>query len=176
MSLLAWRPGERSDRSRHFRTFQCTPDPTKRRRPWGGYEETHDAPYERPVQALIRHSLAPVGDPDRTVLLGLDAAGKLGALTTYRSLGEAQFELDIVAVALAYRHRGGGWASEALRTTLDYMTADADGLGYDSIDVAARIHEDNRPSQRLFISEEFDQTDVLPDGYQVWSGEIRIAL
>jgi RimJ/RimL family protein N-acetyltransferase len=173
VSLLNWVPGRRIDQDA-LRAFECTQPLRKFRRPWGGWDTHHPAHYELVVQGLIRSRLKPVGEPGRTVLLGWDARGDLGGVSTYRALGSASFNIDAIAVAQRFRHRGGGWALEALSTTLDYITADADGDGYTTASVAAQIHEDNRPSQRLFESQRFEQTDVAPDGYQVWAAVLVV--
>ena len=141
--------------------------------PGGVRRKHHDAEHELDVQALIRQKLRPVGDPNRTVLVGWDASD-LGAVVTYRSHGHGTFTIDIIAVALRYRHRGGGWAREALATALDFITADADGHGYSRALVGAFIHEKNRPSQRLFQHEGFAQTAEHLEGYQFWSVELVI--
>lgn len=123
---------------------------------------------------MIRERLKPAGTHHRTVLLGWDGHSELGGVSSYRSLGSARYALDVVAVALRYRHRGGGWALEAMSNTLDYLTADADADGYSLMQVGAKIHEKNRPSQRLFERQGFEQTDEEPDGYQVWSASFMI--
>jgi hypothetical protein len=104
----------------------------------------------------------------------LDAEGSLGGVAAYQSLVSEGFLIGPIAVARPYRHRGGGWAIEALTTALDFMTAEADAEGYSAVRVAAKIHEDNRPSQRLFEGQRFEQTSVRADGYQVWSAEFPI--
>lgn len=172
MSLLAWRLAKREDRP-SLEAFCCTQPRRKHRRPWGGWDESHPAEHELAVQAAIRKRLAPVGDHNRTVLLGHDTQG-LAAVSTYRTFNTATFQIDILAVELRCRDRGGGWAIEALATTLDYISADAVADGYDGAVVTASIHEANRPSQRLFESQRFEQTDVLPDGYQVWTAEFPV--
>ena len=95
-------------------------------------------------------------------------------MSTYRAFNDS-FQIDAIAVAMRYRHKGGGWAHEALSTTLGYITADADENNYLHVKVAAHIHEDNRPSQMLFEKERFAHTDMYDDVHQVWSVELDIA-
>jgi RimJ/RimL family protein N-acetyltransferase len=174
VSLLRWTTGERKDRDA-LRSFACTEQRSKIKRPWGGYDSHHPAPYELRVQSMIRENLKPAGEPGRTTLLGWDTHGSLGGVSTYRSIGSAaQFSIDAIAVASRFRHKGGGCALEAISTTLDYLTAEADAHGYSVMTVAATIHEDNRPSQHLFERQGFEQTDEQPHGYQVWSADIVV--
>lgn len=173
MSLLNWQTGRRVDRDA-LRTFTCTRKRSKVKQVWG-WSEGHEARHELVVQSMIRERLKPVGSPARTVLLGWSPSDDLGGVAAYRTLGQASFSIDVIAVAQQYRNRGGGWAREALSTTLDFLTADADSDGYTFAKVAATIHEDNRPSQRLFASQQFEHTDERPEGYQVWSAEFVVA-
>lgn len=139
-------------------------------------EKTHEAWHELPIQAMIRERLTPAGEPNRTVLLGW-AGDSLGAVSSYRLLGGSNFQIDVLAVAQEFRHRGGGWALETIGTTLDYITADAAGAGAPTFTAGAWIHQDNRPSQRLFERQGFEQTaDQKPEGYQVWSATFPVAL
>lgn len=171
MSLLRWSPAGRGDVDA-LRLFRCTPKGRNVRR-FGTWELDHPRPHELRVQALICHHLKPVGDRDRTVLLGWEGAD-LGGVTTYRRIGSGAYMIDVLAIAERFRHRRGGWGREALSTTLGYITADTDEDGYNVAGVSALIHEDNRASQRIFELERFEITALRDDGYQVWSADLII--
>lgn len=125
---------------------------------------------------MIRQTLKPARVPGQTTLLGWTRGHTLGGVVSYRVIGtEQSFQIDIIAVELQYRRRGGLWAREALETALDFIAADADGNGYHAPRVAASIHQDNGPSQRLFDQAGFEHASVQPDGYETWSTTLDIA-
>lgn len=124
---------------------------------------------------MIRQDLKPARVPHQTTLLGWVDETTLGGVVSYRSIGSQQkFHIDVIAVALGLRGRGGAWAREALKTGLDYITADVDAHGYHAAVVAATIHEDNRPSQRLFAQERFEVTEQELDRYQTWALDLIV--
>ena len=175
MSLLTWRSGRVEDRDA-LRAFQCTPNPTRARLPFGPRGAQHKAPYELRVQALIRQDLKPARVPHRTTLLGWTRDEQLGGVVSYLAVGsEQKFKIDVIAVALALRRRGGGWAREGLTTALDFITAEADQHGFHAALIAASVHEDNRPAQDLFEREGFRVTGEEPDGYQTWALELIVS-
>jgi RimJ/RimL family protein N-acetyltransferase len=172
LSLLDWRPGKADDQD-SLKTFKCTDAPKKVKLPMGNWGPG-PAVYEHRVQSLIRTQLNCVGDPSRTVLLGRSEDGALGGVTSYRRLSSSQYVVEVVAVAVRHRHKGGGVAREALATTLDYLTADAVADGYSMVTVSAKVHEKNRPSQFLLTHEGFAQTGDDGDGYQVWAMDLLL--
>lgn len=173
MSLLDWQTGKREDRDA-LRSFRCAHEPARHRGP-AGWRSHARAPWEREAQALIRSRLKPVGGPGRTVLLGWDDAGELGAVVSYVDLTNARYVIEVIAASMRHRFCGGGVAREALGTALQYITADADDHGHASVVIGADIHRRNEPSRRLFRSEGFAQTFARDDDYETWATEVIIA-
>lgn len=126
------------------------------------------------MQSAIRQIKPPAQPPDYC-LTGWDGE-TLAAVAFYDELdGPGTIEVRAVAVGREYRHHGGGYADEMLRTVLDEITLRALDHGVDFVTVRAHIDESNRPSQRLFRRVGMQQTGVLSGTeLQIWSAVYQV--
>ncbi|QSR27097.1 hypothetical protein CFH99_15835 [Nocardioides aromaticivorans] len=172
-SLLSWRNAAPGDRQA-LQSFECT-TPGKKIKHAGRWEIQHPRRWELQVQSKIRAHVKPPCRRPNHCLVGWDG-DNLAAVVFYEELdGPAQIEVHVVAVSMAYRRRGGGWADELLRMTLDDITATAIEQGVDITSIVAWIDEGNRPSQDLFRRTGFRQVGVLEGStLQRWALTLQI--
>src|SRR4051812_18001691 len=104
--------------------FECTSKPRPRTAAEPRLEARHDAWWEYEVQAAIRTLRPPLSGQDcRRLLLGCRDQ-HLIAVSLYVELdGLEEIELELMAISLLGRHRGGGFADEMCAVTLDQITA-----------------------------------------------------
>ena len=153
--LLSWRDATVQDRA-GLQTFQCTtPKPSGRR-----YREPHPKPWEHEVQQGIR-ALEPPKGGGSTVFLGVDDHG-IAAVTVWTALADpGEYYLQAVAVANRHRGQGGAHAREALKMAVSVMETQAIDRGADTLYIASRVHEENRPSQRGLAETGFREDDSI---------------
>ncbi len=124
---------------------------------------------------MIRKSLNPPCAYPHEAWIGWDESGAIGAVVVLQEMdGPPQVDLDVVAVHLRFRRRGGGWAREAVRHALDTVTTTAHAAGVDVVEFGAWVHEDNRAAQKLLESFGLDQTAQRDDGYQRWARDVIV--
>ncbi|WP_291052767.1 GNAT family N-acetyltransferase [Herbiconiux sp.] len=118
------------------------------------------------MQAGIR-SLKPPLPPSEGLLLGMDVDGEIAAVA------RMSFDLDgqqllILAVATQADRRNRGYGREALRRSLAVLAATKAEYEMDCA-VWARIHRENRPSQRIFGAAGFENLGAVDAGdLEVW--------
>lgn len=108
------------------------------------------------------------------MLVGYDDVG-LAAVSVYREEdGPRVVELSLMALALRLRRKGGGYADEMCRVTLDALTARAVDKGVPEVRVLGYVFEDNHPSQEMCRRHGLRHTDMAGEGVQVWSRRIPV--
>jgi N-acetylglutamate synthase-like GNAT family acetyltransferase len=163
-SLLRWRPFEADDRDALER-FVCT-DPDKKI--WDGRTKSHPRPWELSVQSAVR-THKPSLERDESMILGLDDVGVAAVCAWARYANPGQVLLQLVAVAMRHRDRGGLCAKEAVETVMTIISADARSAGAVTLLVEARIDRQNEPSKRLFSQAGFVYVDDCTENLERWA-------
>lgn len=170
--LLAWQDGSAGHRGA-LQTFTCTTfKPPSRLRSWPPLHLKDWWEYE--VQLKLRDLRPPCGH-GRHVRLGFDGS-ELGAVSYLEELdGPGLVEMALGAVALPLRHKGGGYADEMFRDSLDVLTGRAVEASVPEVVVVGYIFEANRPSQELCRRHGFQHVGSGGDGVQMWQMRLPTA-
>lgn len=171
-SLLSWHFGTHAHRS-DLPAFQCTDvRPKPREREWRKFTPGW---WEYEVQSRVR-ALRPPYRTDSFLLVGYDDVGLAAVSFVQELAGPDVVEAELGAVATRLRNKGGGYADELIRETLDALTERALEQQVPEVLVVGHVYELNGPSQALCRRHGFVHTGAGAEGVQQWTKVLPVAL
>lgn len=84
--------------------------------------------------------------------------------------------MRVGAIAVRHRHKGGGYADEMFRDSLDLVTENAAAMEVREVTVVGHVWEANRPSQDLCRRHGFIHTGDGGKGVQQWTATFSTLL
>ncbi len=122
---------------------------------------------------MVRGLQLPLGLPMH-VLIGENDEG-IAAVSCYEELdGPELVQLRFMAVAWRLRHKGGGYADEMFRETLDAITARALEQGAPVVEISGRVWPENAPSQAMCRRNGLLHYETYPTGVQKWANTLLL--
>lgn len=163
-----------SDRrnARPLQGFTCTNECP---RTPGGRKLPHPKPWELEVQSHLRQSSVRLKNGELLLVGRLDTAIAAAAHLIFTPLSAGkETHIASVAVSTNARGQGGAIADEALSVICEVAYEQAAMAEGNTALVTGKIHNQNRPSEALFIRAGFEPYSVPRGNYQSWVIQIPL--
>ncbi len=114
--------------------------------------------------------------PGRSLLVGLGPDGSLAGVSLYQVINREPYvvDLEVMAVSLAHRHRGGEHAQEMMEETLSRVEQGASEAGCKDAWLSGMIWWQNQPSMDMVSEHGFSCLDPEVEGPREWQKMLPI--
>ncbi len=126
---------------------------------------------------MVHRLQPPVRTPaGRTLLVGLEPDGSLAAVSLYQVINRDPYvvDLEVMAVSLAHRRRGGAHAQEMIEETLTRVEQEASEAGRKEAWLSGMIWWQNQPSMDMVSEHGFTCLDPQVQGSREWQKMLPI--